>query len=109
MQTKFEINDDNKSISLDQIVDMLLDKAEAGPEPSQFDYVKLHNRNVMTEIKNFARHVRNPEFSNISDRELEDVAENQSPDLLDTICQANSAYFKHGMKLGARLLLELIA
>lgn len=110
MPTKIEIdiNEDNKSISLDQIVDMVMDKAETEPKPSQFEYVKEHDQSVMTEIKNFARHVRKPEFKDISDRQLEDVAENQSSDLIEAVYQANIAYLKHGIRLGARIILELL-
>ena len=62
----------------------------------------------MAEIKNYSRYIRSPKFDNIYDQELECVAENQSSQLIDAVYMANVEYLKNGMKLGARLLVDLL-
>jgi len=108
MQIKFESDNDSKAVSLDQIIDLFMDNAESDSKNERFDFIKLHDLKIMTEIKNYSRHIRNPEFDCISDQKLECVAENQSSKLLDAIYCANVDYLKNGIKLGARLLLDLL-
>lgn len=108
MKIKIESGDNSKAVSIDQIIDMFMENAESDPKNEKFDFIKTHEQNVMAEIKYYSRSIRNPEFDNISERELECVAENQSSKLLNEIYLANIAYLKNGMKLGAELLLELL-
>lgn len=108
MQINIEPDDNGKAISLDEIIDMVVDNAESDPENEKFDFIKMHNQKIMTEIKNYTRHIRKPEFDNISDKKLECIAEIQSSELFDAVYMANIAYLKSGMKLGARLLLDLL-
>ena len=108
MKIKIEPDDNRKAVSLDQIIDLFMDNVESDPKNKRFAFVRTHDRNVMEEIKNYSRHIRKPEFDNISDQELECVAENQSSRLIDTVYLANIEYLKNGMKLGARLLADLL-
>ena len=51
---------------------------------------------------------RSIDFSNLDVLQTEDVIENVSTDLFDNITGANMDYFRHGMKIGARLIAELL-
>lgn len=86
---------------------MVLDNAEI-MEKSQSSYMKLHEYNIMEEIRKFSLAVRKPEYINISGRELEELIEDQSSALHNALSEAEIAYLKHGMKLGAELMLELL-
>ena len=108
MQVKFESSDDNKAVSLDQIIDLFMSNVESDPKSERFAFIKIHDQNIMSEIKNYSRHIRKPEFDDISEQNLECVVEKQSSKLLDSIYCANIDYLKSGMKLGARLILDLL-
>ena len=108
MKIKIEPDDNGKAVSLDQIIDLFMDNVESDPKNKWFAFVRTHDRNVMSEIKNYSKYIRSPKFDNISEQELECVAENQSSKLIDAVYLANIEYLKNGMKLGARLLAELL-
>lgn len=107
MKNKIEINI-SESIDLDQIVCLILDKAVANPKLSNFDFTKKHDNNVMTQIKKYSLGIKDKDLSQMNDPQLEEMVEESSAELFDSIVQANFDYYKHGMKAGARLLLELI-
>lgn len=52
--------------------------------------------------------IRKMDFSRFDVQTLEDTIENVSTDLYDSITKANLDYFKSGMKIGAKLLAELV-
>ena len=108
MQINIEPDDNGKAVSLDEIIDMVMDNAESDRKRQQFEFIKAHDQNIMKEIKNYSKYIRKPEFDNISEQKLECIAENQSSKLLEAVYMANIAYLKNGMKLGARLLLDLL-
>lgn len=106
MQVKIET--ENKAVAIDQIIDLYMSNAEADPKDERYAFIKMHDQNIMTEIKNYSRYIRKPEFDNISGDKLECVAENQSSQLLDAVYMSNIEYLKNGMKLGAGLILDLL-
>lgn len=73
MGLKIDIDKKDNAVSLDRIIDMVLENAEADPQ-----------------------------------KQFEAVIENQSSDLHDVMSDAGIAYLKHGMKLGARVVFELL-
>lgn len=108
MQTESEIKVDGKWMSLDQIIDMVFDNAISGQVPKDLDFIKPNERNIMEEIRKYTQSVKDTDFNSTDATELENVVENLSGILTDTIFTANLDYFKGGMKCGASLLLELI-
>lgn len=107
MQLKIDLTEKESVVSLDHIIDMVLDNAEAEWQP-QFDYMKHHEQKFMAEIKRYSYSIRNPELDKYSEKQLESVIENQSSDLHDAMSAAGIAYLKHGMKLGVEIILELL-
>lgn len=107
MQLNVELNEKENLVSLDRIIDMVLENAEAEQHP-QFDFMKQHDYKFMEEIKKYSHVIRNLELISIPKQQLETVIENQSSDLRDAMSEAGIAYLKHGMKLGAQLVLRLL-
>lgn len=109
MKIQLEINDNSNIVSLDQIINLIVDNAELCPEPSSFAYTKSHDQIIMSEIKKYSRNISGAGIESMEWQELEDTVESMSEKLFDFISAANLDYLKHGMKFGARLLMELIA
>ena len=112
MKINGEHTNSEKLISLDQVIHMIFDKAEIAQNPPVFDFMKVHDRKVMEEIKKYTRAVKDADFNGTagpgSDGILDDVVESLSSGLTDAVLASGLAYFENGMKFGARLLLELI-
>jgi len=63
---------------------------------------------IMNLIKKYSVEISKVDFSKIDPQNLEDAIENLSSDLRDSISVSHMDYFKHGMKVSARLATELI-
>lgn len=107
MQTKNDANNKNP-IDLKEIISIIWDKAAASQDPSYFDFMKIHDQKIMAEIQRYSVDLRKEDFKGLTEQQLEDTIEDVSTDLFDTIVQANFDYFGHGIRVGARLLLELL-
>ncbi len=100
--------DSKNPINLNEIIFHLWDKAAADQDVPYFDFIKIHDQVIMSEIKKYSMDIRKIDFSNLDVLQTEDVIENVSTDLFDNITGANMDYFRHGMKIGARLIAELL-
>lgn len=107
MHTKTELDNKNP-IDLNEIIFNLWDNAATNQDTPYFNYVKIHDQLFMSEIKKFSMNIRKMDFSRFDVQTLEDTIENVSTDLYDSITKANLDYFKSGMKIGAKLLAELV-
>lgn len=104
-----QIEADNKNpVNLNEIIFQILDKAAADQDTPYFDFVKIHDQILMTGIKKYSVNIRKMDFSNLDGLQTEDIIENMSTDLLDNITMANMDYLRHGVKIGAKLLAELV-
>lgn len=106
MQLQIDLNEKESVVSLDRIIDMILDNAETGQE-SQFDFMRQHEQKFMEEIKKYSYAIQKPELEQLSGQQMEEAVENQSAGLHEIMADACIAYLKHGMKLGAGLVMEL--
>lgn len=107
LNTKTELDNKNP-IDLNEIIFNLWDNAATNQDTPYFNYVKIHDQLFMSEIKKFSMNIRKMDFSRFDVQTLEDTIENVSTDLYDSITKANLDYFKSGMKIGAKLLAELV-
>lgn len=98
-----------KNASLDQIIELVFSNASEEQAPSDFDFHKKNERRIMGEIRKYTSEIRNTDLGKEEIRTLDDVVEEFSTGLTDTVSCVNLDYFKQGMKFGARLLLELTA
>ena len=108
MKMNGELKSSQKLISLDQVIHMIFDEAETSQNPSVFGFMKVHDRKIMAEIRQYTQAVKNADFNDTDDPKLDDIVENLSSDLTDAVLTSDFAYFENGMKFGSRLLLELI-
>lgn len=106
MQIKCDAN--NNAVSLNKIINMMLDDTETGQRPSQSDYIKSNDQIIMSEIKKYSQDISNAGLADKSGNEYEEMIERMSESLFDAVSTANLDYLQHGMKLGAKLLLELL-
>lgn len=95
-------------ISLNEIICQILDRAAADQDTPYFDFIKIHDQAVMNEIKKYSLDIRKIDFSKMDRQQIEDMVESVSTNLYDNISQSNLDYFRHGIKIGARLLAELV-
>lgn len=93
---------------LNKLIQFFWEKAASSQEPEYFDFVKIHDRIIMSEIKKYSACIRKMDSSDSGAVLSEDTVENMSADLFDSITAANMDYLRHGMKIGARLLAELV-
>lgn len=107
MQLQIELNEKESVVSLDKIIDMVLENAETEQQP-QLDFMKLYEEKFMEEIKKYSFVIRKTEFDRFSKRQIEEAVEKQSLDLHEIMADACIAYLRHGMKLGAGLVVELL-
>lgn len=108
MQLNGELTSSDKLISLDQVIHMIFDEAETAQNPAVFGFMKIHDRKIMEEIRKYTQAVKDTDFNDTDEPDLDDVVENLSSDLTDAVLISDLAYFENGMKFGARLLLELL-
>ncbi len=107
------MNEQNKDknperiITLEEIVDLIMDKSASEHKPF-FDFIRYNDQLIMTLIKKFSVEISKVDFSKTDPQSLEDTIENLSSDLCDSISDSHMDYFKNGMKVGARLIAELI-
>ncbi len=106
------MNDKNEtdiigSIDLDKILTMVWDFLSDVPEKPRFNFMKLHDDEIMTQIKEYSMDVNGKNFSGMDRQNVEEFIEQDCVKLFDTITQANFDFFKQGARLGARLVAEL--
>lgn len=107
MQTQNE-SDNKNPINLNEIIFHIWDGAAADQDAPYFDFVKIHDQILMSGIKKYSAAIGNIDFSSLDSLQKENMIENMSTDLFDSITKANMDYLRHGMKIGARLLAELV-
>ncbi len=107
MQTKNEADNKNQ-IDLNEIVFLFWEKAAADQDTPYFDFVKIHDQILMAKIKKYSNDIRKMNLEGMVPEKMESVIESVSTDLYDSITQANLDYLRHGIKIGARLLAELV-
>ena len=101
-------NDNNSPINLNEIIFHLWDKAASDQDAPYFDFVKIHDQVLMSGIKKYSMDIRKMNFSNLNSQQIEDMVESLSTNLYDDITKANMDYLRHGVKIGAKLLAELV-
>ena len=100
--------DSSRMINLDDILAMLIDKDAESQSKSYFDFIKTHDSSILTQIKKYTAEVKDRDFSKLDEVQTEFMIEELVIDLTDTITRANFKYLKSGMKLGVRMLFELM-
>lgn len=109
MKISFETDGkDGRMISLDDILTMLINKEAENPEKSYFDFIKTHDSSILTQIKKYTLEVKDKDFSKLDEIQTESMIEESAVDLTDAVTKANFEYLKSGMKLGVRMLFELM-
>lgn len=109
MKVIFETdNADSRMVSIDDIIAVLIDKEAENPKKSYFDFIKVHDSSILTQIKKYTIGVKDKDFSSLDEFQMESVIKDTATDLTDTITRANFDYLKHGMKLGVSMLFELM-
>lgn len=109
MKISFETDGkDSRMISLDDILTMLINKEAENPEKSYFDFIKTHDSSILTQIKKYTLEVKDKDFSKLDEIQTESMIEESAVDLTDAVTKANFEYLKSGMKLGVRMLFELM-
>lgn len=93
---------------LNKLIMLLWEKAASSKEPAYFDFVKIHDRIIMSEIKKYSACIRKTDISDYGTVLPEETVESMSADLFDSITAANLDYLRHGMMIGGRLLAELV-
>ena len=109
MKIQIDTDQIKNAVSLDQIVDLIFNNAAEAQAPSEFDFLKINDRRIMSEIRKYTSEIRNTDFEKEDIQTLDDMVEKLATGMTDTILCVNLDYFKQGMKFGARLLMELIA
>lgn len=100
---------DNKNpINLNDIIFQIWDKAAVDQDTPYFDFVKMHDQILMNGIKKYSVNIRKMDFSNLNSQQIEDMIESLSTNLYDDITKANMDYLRHGVKIGAWLLVDLV-
>ena len=107
MQTKNETENKNP-IDLNEIIFHLWDMVAADQDTPYFDFVKIHDQIFMSGIKKYSVNIRKMDFSNLSSQQIDNMIESMSTNLYDEITKVNMDYFRHGVKIGAKLLAELV-
>lgn len=106
MQT---INVESKvPISLDRIIDYILDNLEE-QTPA---FVRECDQKVSQELHAYTKDIMAQDNINVPDivisEKVAEIVETKSGALLDSICEANSAYLEVGVHIGANLLWQLL-
>lgn len=99
---------DINSIKLDDIVSFVLDKADSQIESCSLNFVKDSEQLLMSKIQEYSQEIKKTDFSDMDGQQVKDAIENVSASLFDEIIKINTIYLKHGMKIGARFLAELV-
>lgn len=85
MQMNGELTSSDKLISLDQVIHMIFDEAETSQNLSVFGFMKIHDRKIMEEIRKYTRAVKDADFNDTAETDLDDAVENLSSDLTDAV------------------------
>ena len=101
-------NENNNPINLNDIIFHLWEKAASDQDAPYFDFVKIHDQVLMSGIKKYSMDIRKMNFSNLNSQQIEDMIESVSTNLYDDITKTNLDYLRHGIKIGAKLLAELV-
>ncbi len=97
-----------RMVSIDDILAMLIDKEAENQKKSYFEFIKTHDAAVMKNIKKYTLEVKDMDFSGLDEEQTGYAIEETAADLTDSITKANFDYLKHGMKLGIRMLFDLM-
>lgn len=101
-------NDIIDTIDLDRIIAMIWDWFSDIPDQPRFNFMKIHDMEIMTQIKEYSMDVKDQNFSGMDRQKTEEFIEQNCSELFDTITQANFDFFKQGVRLGSRLLAEMV-
>lgn len=95
-------------ITLDEIINITLTGGTSDWEDPAF--VQMCEKKVAKELLEYTGKIaRKSTESGSAGRESEtEWMENESGELMDTVCEANRVYLKMGMRLGAELVLQLL-
>lgn len=96
------------TIDLDMILVLICDLVGTFTKNPKFDFLKVHDTKIMTELKNYSICIKNKNFSDMDDNEIEEFFEEQSINLFDAISQSNFDFLRNGTKMGAQLLADLV-
>ena len=101
--------DSSRMINLDDILAMLIDKDAESQSKSYFDFIKTHDSSILTQIKKYTADIKEKDLSDLNEFQKETLIEETATGITDAVVKANFAYLKSGMKLGVRMLFELMA
>lgn len=101
-------SDNSRMVSLDDILDLIIGRESENQEKSYFGFIKTNDSNILTKIKEYTMNMKEKDFSGLDKLQIEHLIEEASTDLKDAVTSANFDYLRGGMKLGVRLLFELM-
>ncbi len=107
MRVKNE-NDIIDSIDLDTILTMIWDLFSVVSDQPRMNFMKIHDLEIMTQIKEYSIDIKDKNFSGMDSHKTEEFIEQACTELFDTITQANFDFFRQGVRLGSRLLAEMV-
>ena len=96
-------SDNSRMVNLDDILDLIIGRESENQEKSYFGFIK-----ILTKIKEYTMDMKEKDFSGLDKLQIEHLIEEASTDLKDAVTAANFDYLRGGMKLGVRLLFELM-
>lgn len=88
---------------LDTIIDNVLGSSDESPK-----FVRDCEKNVIKEIHSYTDRVRKAGEKLDTDKDVVGFAEENAEGLLDSVCVSNRIYMKTGLKLGAKLVFQLL-
>lgn len=100
--------EDNKYIlTLDQIIDGVLNSGALGGEDPEF--VRACEKNVNRELLNYTHRITGAGQDNpVNEDEAANLIEEKAGSVMDALCEVSRVYLKIGMKLGAGLIFQLL-
>ncbi len=96
------------AVDLDMVLATLCDVIGAAPEDSKFNFLKINDHRIMTQIKKYSRCIKDKNFADMDNDKAEQFYEEECADILDAVNQANFDFFINGVRLGAQLLAEML-
>ncbi len=110
MKITFETDgaDSSCTVSMDDILAMMIDKEAESQDKSYFDFIKTHDNEILTQIKKYTADIKEKDLSDLNEFQKETLIEETATGITDAVVIANFEYLKSGIKLGVRLLFELM-
>ena len=96
------------TVDLDMMLSMLCDVIGAASKDSKFDFLKIHDSKIMTQIKKYSECIKDKNFSDMDDVQTEEFYEQESADIFDAISLVNFDFFSNGVRMGAQLLAQML-